>query len=223
MLASIHKAVFQFNSKVRPFQPGVPTGSERDCVTVWLELSSHPQHLGFPVLVRCHHYIESGSRAKVCLCLQFSVSTCCVVIEQMSPIKIRYIMTLSYFPDVLPYYFFQNVKFCSRKIPLFLYVRLCHVLHHRLCIEVCGCMIPGLGPDSIIKMAPYQYRKSHCGDKTISRSFYLHNGISYTGNRTSLYWIGALLPNEKYEYELFIACSIVAEDQQTGDWTIKSV
>ena len=38
-------------------------------------------------------------------------------------------MTLSYFPDVLPYYFFQNVKFCSRKIPLLLYVRLCHVLH----------------------------------------------------------------------------------------------
>ena len=74
-------------------------------------------------------YIESGSRAKVCLCFQFSVSTCCVVIEQMSPKKIRYIMTLSYFPDVLPYYFFQNVKFCSRKIPLFLYVRLCHVLH----------------------------------------------------------------------------------------------
>ena len=96
-----------------------------------------------------------------------------------------------------------------------------------LCFFMCNgamcCMIPGLGPDSIIKMAPYQYRKSHCGDKTISRSFYLHNGISYTGNRTSLYWIGALLPNEKYEYELFIACSIVAEDQQTGDWTFKSV
>ena len=57
-------------------------------------------------------------------------------------------------------------------------------------------------------MTPYQYRKSHCGDKMISRPSYLHNGISYTGNRTSLYWIGALLPNEKYEYELFIAYSI---------------
>ena len=164
------------------------------------------------VLVRCHHYIESGSRAKVCLCLQFSVSTCCVVIEQMSPKKIRYIMTLSYFPDVLQYYFFQMWSFAVVRF---------------LCFFMCDCamccMIPGLGPDSIIKMAPYQYRKSHCGDKTISRSFYLHNGISYTGNRTSLYWIGALLPNEKYEYELFIACSIVAEDQQTGDWTFKSV
>ena len=43
-----------------------------------------------------------------------------------------------------------------------------------------------------IKMASYQYRKSHCGDKTILRPSYLHNGISYTGKTTSLYWIGAL-------------------------------
>ena len=44
-------------------------------------------------------------------------------------------------------------------------------------------------------MTPYHYRKSHCGDKTISRPSCLHNGISYTGKRTYLYWIGALLPN----------------------------
>ena len=43
-----------------------------------------------------------------------------------------------------------------------------------------------------IKMPSYQYRKSHCGDKTVVRSSYLHNGISYTGKMTSLYWIGAL-------------------------------
>ena len=42
-----------------------------------------------------------------------------------------------------------------------------------------------------IKMSSYQYRKSHCGDKTVVRSSYLHNGISYTGRTTSLYWIGA--------------------------------
>ena len=36
----------------------------------------------------------------------------------------------------------------------------------------------------------YQYRKSHCGDKTILRPFYLHSGICYTG-KTSLYWIRA--------------------------------
>ena len=41
-----------------------------------------------------------------------------------------------------------------------------------------------------IKMSSYQYRKSHCGDETILRPSYLHNGISYTGKTTSLYWIG---------------------------------
>ena len=44
-----------------------------------------------------------------------------------------------------------------------------------------------------IKMPSYQYRKSHCGDKTILRPSYLHNGISYTGKMASLYWIGALV------------------------------
>ena len=43
-----------------------------------------------------------------------------------------------------------------------------------------------------IKMPSYQYRKSHCGDKTVVRSSYLHNWISYTGKMTSLYWIRAL-------------------------------
>ena len=40
-----------------------------------------------------------------------------------------------------------------------------------------------------IKMSSYQYRKSHCGDKTVVRSSYLHSGISYTGKMASLYWI----------------------------------
>ena len=42
-----------------------------------------------------------------------------------------------------------------------------------------------------IKMLSYQHWKSHCGDKTILRPSYLHNGISYTGKMTSLYWIWA--------------------------------
>ena len=50
------------------------------------------------------------------------------------------------------------------------------------------------GPRFNIKMVSSQYRKSHCGDKTILRPSYLHNGISYTGKTTSLYWIGALIP-----------------------------
>ena len=42
-----------------------------------------------------------------------------------------------------------------------------------------------------IKMPSYQYKKSHCRDKTILWPSYLHNGISYNGKTTSLYWIGA--------------------------------
>ena len=42
-----------------------------------------------------------------------------------------------------------------------------------------------------IKMSSCQYMKSHCGDKTVVRSSYLHNGISYTGKMTFLYWIRA--------------------------------
>ena len=41
------------------------------------------------------------------------------------------------------------------------------------------------------KMTSYQYRKSHCGDRTILRPSYLHNVISYTSKMTSLYWIRA--------------------------------
>ena len=49
------------------------------------------------------------------------------------------------------------------------------------------------GPWFNIKTSSYQYRKSHCGDKTILRPSYLHNGISYTGKITSLYWVSPLL------------------------------
>ena len=41
-------------------------------------------------------------------------------------------------------------------------------------------------------MSSCHYRKSHCGDKTILWPSYLHNGISYTGKITFLYWIRAL-------------------------------
>ena len=49
------------------------------------------------------------------------------------------------------------------------------------------------GPRFNMKMTSYQHRKYHCGDKTILRPSYLHNGISYTGKTTSLYWIGAMM------------------------------
>ena len=53
-----------------------------------------------------------------------------------------------------------------------------------------------------IKMPSYQYMKSHCGDKTILRSSYLHNGISYTGKTTSLYWIEALVTGVQQQWKL---------------------
>ena len=49
------------------------------------------------------------------------------------------------------------------------------------------------GPWFNIKMLSYRYRKSHYGDKTVVRSSYLHNGISYTGKMTSSYWIRGLV------------------------------
>ena len=45
------------------------------------------------------------------------------------------------------------------------------------------------GPWFNIKMPSYQYRKSHCGDKPVVRSSYLHNGISYTDKMASFHWI----------------------------------
>ena len=48
------------------------------------------------------------------------------------------------------------------------------------------------GPWFNIKMLSYQYRESHRGDKTVVRSSYLHNGISYTGKMTFLYWFSPL-------------------------------
>ena len=52
-------------------------------------------------------------------------------------------------------------------------------------------LYPSPGPRFNIKMSSYQNRKSHCGDTTVVRSSYLHNGISYTGKMSSLYWIWA--------------------------------
>ena len=53
---------------------------------------------------------------------------------------------------------------------------------------IISCKIRGLVH---IKMSSYQYRKSDCGDKTILRPSYLHNGMAYNGKMTPLYWIRA--------------------------------
>ena len=44
-----------------------------------------------------------------------------------------------------------------------------------------------------IKMLSCQYRKYHCGYKTVIWSSYLHNGMSNAGKMSSLYWIRALV------------------------------
>ena len=57
-------------------------------------------------------------------------------------------------------------------------------------------LIQGPGPWFNIKMSSYQYRTSNCGDNTMLRPSYLHNGISYTGKMLSLYWIGPLVTGQ---------------------------
>ena len=63
------------------------------------------------------------------------------------------------------------------------------------------------GPRFNIEMSSYWYRKSHCGDKTVVRSSYLHNGISYTGKMTSLYWIMALV--SFWHFHVMLNCNMV--------------
>ena len=65
------------------------------------------------------------------------------------------------------------------------------------------------GPRFNIKISSYQYRKSHCGDKTVIRSSYLHNGISYTGEMSSLYYATALTLSDfgvQIFYFFFLVC-----------------
>ena len=73
-------------------------------------------------------------------------------------------------------------------------VRSVSVVHNILiwpCSPLYYRVIKPPGPWFNIKKSSYQYRKSHCGDKTILRPSYLHNGISCTGKISSLYWIRA--------------------------------
>ena len=58
-------------------------------------------------------------------------------------------------------------------------------------------------------MISYQYGKSHCGDKMVERSSYLHNGISYSGKMSSLYWYLPLM---------FITSSSKATLDNIGKW-----
>ena len=92
--------------------------------------------------------------------------------------------------------FFQNERAENCRL-LEMYISLKHwpfkscILLHAGNIKSSSCI--SSGPWFNIKMASYQYRKSHCGDKTVVRSSYLHNGISYPGKMSSFNWIETLI------------------------------
>ena len=74
------------------------------------------------------------------------------------------------------------------------------------------------GPWFNIKMTSYQHRKSHCGDKTILRPSYLHNGIFYTGKMASLYWIRALVFHEdRFQLPVSCQCGRMIENVTMGN------
>ena len=86
------------------------------------------------------------------------------------------------------------VKECMFHVIIFPYFEECYLMKSIALVIlaiIMGCW-EWDGPWFNIKMSSYQYRKYHCGDKTVVRSSYLHNGISYIGKITSLYWIRAL-------------------------------
>ena len=87
-----------------------------------------------------------------------------------------------------------NISFCwemgSAEFPIWPFWWWSQNVPVKLLGQCHGCGCPGSWFN--IKMSSYQYRKSHCGDKTVVRSSYLYNGISYAGKISSLYWIGAL-------------------------------
>ena len=62
------------------------------------------------------------------------------------------------------------------------------------------------GPRFNIKMSSYQYRESHCGDKTVVRSSYLYNGIPHTGKMTSLYWI---MPQKFLAFQIWFEVFVI--------------
>ena len=81
--------------------------------------------------------------------------------------------------------------------------------------------IPSTGPRFNIKMSSYRYRKSHCGDKTVVRSSYLHHGISYTGKMTSLYWIRAQMASDTEPW-CFLCCLPERAVEQTIEFPVIS-
>ena len=134
----------------------------------------------FPIPVRQHLYIESGPRLKHHCDIVCNI-TCPVIVWAMTW---PYHMLLNDSKNQIKQKFVSD-KYITRNV-----FAICSWLHSLVFWYLCDLC----GPWFNIRMSFYQYRKSYCGDKTILRPSFLHNGISFTGKTTSLYWIGALYP-----------------------------
>ena len=81
--------------------------------------------------------------------------------------------------------------------------------------------LPGKQTDFNLKMPSHQNMK-YQGDKTVLRTFYLHNGISYTGKMTSLYWIRpqilALEPRENLAWGHAAGIHVVPTPPHATEW-----
>ena len=73
-----------------------------------------------------------------------------------------------------------------------------------------SCGSPKWCPWYDVKVLSYQYGKSHCGDKMVVRSCYLHDKMYYTGKMVSLYWIGPRLFCTKLCLNILAHCGSVA-------------
>ena len=95
---------------------------------------------------------------------------------------------------------------------IFLYWRICGHFLWKLIVGAKHFRNWTTGPRFNTKIKPYQYRISHCGDKTILRPSYLHNEISYTGKMPCLYWIKALVliyrKRKQYQFMAWMSNSI---------------
>ena len=101
-----------------------------------------------------------------------------------------------HWPLLLEFYKLVAILFVDSLVSIEFFIQICILYLKKDGIHLKTFVLPFsqyTGPRFNIKMTSYQYRKSHCGDKTILRPSYLYNGISYTGKMTSLYWIRALV------------------------------
>ena len=145
--------------------------------------------MGFPILERWHLYIRPQ--------MWFSIKQSNIgrILNSLKPRRNEQ----HFADDIFKRIFFNenawiSIKFSLkyvRKGPIDINPALVQIMAWRRSGLPFVCLCCGLVPWPWfnIKMLSYQYRISHCGYKTILRSSYLHNGISYTRKITSLYWI----------------------------------